>query len=272
MEIKNDSTFKRCLEGLSSVKLFFRLSIILFILFYAASVMCKKGTDGGFMVLNNILLSDWLINAGPKHPVITSWFIIISICFFILALNICARVIIEFKQLSSVTSNNENASGLIRRKACILFIHASFILIFFFYFISSVTGIKSTGPVIEKGKILQHPSLPFQVECVDIIRPGKGKPGKNNMTQKPSVVLKVDNDEFKIPGWHKGIYYDINMPSPPPADPGTEIKPGKEAKPKPKLFVHSFNVKCFITVLVLWFLSFLIYTFVRPGVKKFFNR
>lgn len=273
------STFERFIERWSSTKIFFWLSISLFILFYAASAMCKKKIEnGGFMNLNNILLIEWLTNSGKEHPIIATWLIIIFFCFFILALNVFSRIIIEFNQLILITKNtffsgSSRSHALFYRKISIFLVHFSFILIISFYGIASVTGIKFTGPSLEKGKIIQHSLLPAQIECIDIQESTKTNIEDVNIYKvipKYTAVLKVNNIEFIVPGWHDGIYYDIKMSKPTPiSDAGK--KNIQKTELRPKLFIHSFHVGYFITVLSFWFLSFLLYTLMRPGLKILFK-
>lgn len=275
--MNNISTFEKYLARLSSTKIFFWLSIILFFLFYTASAMCKKKIeDGGFMNLNNYLLIEWLKNSGQEHPVITIWLIVIFICFFILALNIFARIIIEYNQLILVTKNTffsgiDKSPALFFRKFSIFLVHFSFIIIISFYCIASVTGIKFTGPVIEKGKIIQHPLLPFRVECVDIFESTNIEAyNVYKVIPKVTAVLRINNSEFTAPGWHDGIYYDVKVTGSSSLSVANkkEIKKGETG---PRLFVHYFYARYFIMVLSFWFLSFFLYTLMRP-VIKYFNK
>lgn len=250
---------------LSSAKLFFGLSMILSIQFYCAAILCKKGFDGsGFMTLNDHHLVDWIVNFHSEHSLVAAWLFITGILLFVMALNVCARVFIEFNVLlkfrkSAANSNNGRARPIFFRKAFVFLIHFSFILMIFFYFISSVTGIKFLGPVIEKGKLLKHPLLPVQMECLEIV---KSKTRK----EKPMVVFKpADSDkkvQFQIPGWYEGIYYDVrNTIASPDISAPVDEKPNRGLQLR--LFAHRFNVKFYSTVLILWFSGFFCFMMAR---------
>jgi hypothetical protein len=232
--------------------------------FYLAAILCKTGfDDSGFMDFNNYLLLDWFLNSSSIHPMVATWLAVTCLLFFILAFNICSRVLLELNSL--ITAYKSNVSGVIGtknsflRKVFVFSIHLSFGLMLSFYFMSSITGFKFIGPAIEKGKILQHPSLPYPIECVEIIKSGK-------RMEKPSIFFRPvgeeNGSEFKIPGWHEGVFYDVRAMIAPRAEKGVPEATSSKGI-QLKLAAHCFNIIYFIVVISLWFLGFFFFMLVR---------
>jgi hypothetical protein len=258
------SLLRRCRDNLSSARLFFWLSMLIAAHFYLAAILCKTGFDGsGFLKLNNRLLLDWLLQDAGAHPMVATWLVFTCTLFFILAVNICCRVWLEFESLlTAARAGAREAAGPNRlplRKIFVFSIHFSFILMISFYGLSSATGFKFLGPAIEKGAVLEHPSLPYAIECLEIDKAAK-------RMEKPRIVAKPAGgpvgSEFTIPGWHEGVYYDVRATMASPAErtaPGEKPARGLQLN----LLGHRFNVVSFVAVLGLWFAGFFGFMLIR---------
>ncbi len=267
----NASPLRRCLDNLASARLFFWLAMLIALHFYLAAILFKTGFDGaGFMKLNNQLLLDWLLQDASAHPMVATWLVFTCTLFSILAVNICCRVWVEFDSLriAARASACETAgpNRFLLRKIFVFCIHFSFILMISFYGLSSATGFKFIGPAIEKGTVLEHPSLPYAIACLEIDKAGK-------RMEKPRIVVKPAGgpigSEFKIPGWHDGVYYDVRAAM---ASPGKKTVPGEKSARglQLQLLAHRFNVVLFVVVLGLWFAGFFLFMVLRfHGNRRF---
>jgi hypothetical protein len=269
----NASLFRRWLDPLASARFFFWLAMLIAVHFYLAAILFKTGFDGaGFMKLNNRLLLDWLLQDAGAHPMVATWLVFTYILFFILAVNICCRVWVEFDSLRiAARASACEASGpnrFLLRKIFVFCIHFSFILMISFYGLSSATGFKFIGPALKKGTVLEHPSLPYAIECLEIDKAGK-------QMEKPRIVVKPAGgpvgSEFKIPGWHDGVYYDVCTAM---ASPANKTAPGEKPARglQLQLLAHRFNVVLFVVVLGLWFAGFFGFMLIRFRDIDWFGR
>lgn len=272
----NSSALKRGIVFLSSTKLFWWFSIVIFILFYAAMFMCKNGVDdGAFFALNNQLLIDWMMQPAASHPTVATWFYMIFFCFIVVALNMLSRLILEVEQLvalakRSISSGSGASTLFFLRKLSVFLVHLFFILMLSVYGISSVTGLKFQGEALRKGAPLQHADLPFAIECIDIRKAAQQE-------QTPWVILKradADTGEtFTIPGWHDGIYYGVNRINLASDDgDGETQEAGATPRTELRLFVHQFSRGYFVTAMILWLSSLIFFIALRPESAKLFKK
>ena len=261
---KINNYFEKILEKLSSPKLFFRLSIFVSIHFYIAVMGIKGGVDPDFKKLNNHILIDWIRDCSRDHIIISVWLFIAFILLFILGLNISARVFNEFRVLVKMIKKSDNGFDLkVMRKVSVFLIHLSFIFMLGIHFISSVSGTKLSMAPLKKGKILSHPELSFELQCLEIEKSAK-------KYLKPKVLLKKigreESRELKIPGWDNGYYYNVSA-----GYINTKIKKsGQEKTIKRiglKLIVNNVHVMLYLAAAsLICTAGFFMHIFMRPEV------
>lgn len=270
MSTKN-SAFKNIILNLSSTKLFWWLAIFAAILFYVAMFMLKKGVDNGaFSTLNNQLFLDWIREPADSHPMVAKWVKLVFMCFAVLALNMLSRIYLELEQLvilgkKSFASGPAGSPLFFFRKVSVFFIHVCFVLMLSFYCISSLTGIKFQGEVLQKGNTIAHDALPFDLECVEVKT-------SSQTGIAPTVILKEagadESAAFRLPAWRKGIFYGVNRVKIVDENGGDETQSAKkQSKTELRLFVHQFSRGYFIAAMTLWLASFVFFILLRPREK-----
>lgn len=269
----NTSLFKRSWNGLGSLYFFWWLCMLISSIFYFGVMGIKGGAVHNFKAINKTLLIDWITIQGSDKPLILGWLFIVFVLVFLLSINLTVRLLSEIKMIHELyldwKNRDTNGRGLLLlRKSSVFLIHFSIIFMIFIHLASSVSGMKFSGLVLLEGHVVEHPLLPFSLECQKIIKPhGKNK-GKH---ARPTVVLKPVNSNipsFTIPGWYRGYYYNVYADyietKPKPGKPGEVVKKSR-SKIGLKLTVNTLHV--FYPLLVaagLCFLGILIHLFSRP--------
>lgn len=278
MESKNTSPLKRLWDALGSLKFFWWLCMLISFVFYFGVMGIKGGAVHGFKEMNKWILIDWVTVHGAEKPLILGWLFIVTVLVFLLTVNLTARLSSEIQTVRRLyldwKEKDAKGSGVILvRKGAVFLMHVSVFLMIFIHLASAVSGVKYSGPVLMKGRVIDDPRLPFPVECVDIIKPGGKNQGKH---ARPTVVLKPaasDLPAFNIPGWYKGYYYnlyaDYIQTEPETGKPGDA---GKKPRKKIglKLTVNNLHVAYpLLAAACLCLLGVVMHIFTRPEVIDF---